>query len=49
MKWRDLDLTTPAILAVVLGLMVAGYLIFPWALRQASYQACIASGRITGC
>jgi hypothetical protein len=36
-------------LAVVLAVLVAGYLLFPRLHRALSYQDCIASGRITGC
>jgi len=36
-------------LAVVLVVLGAGYLLFPWLHKVMSYQDCIASGRITGC
>jgi hypothetical protein len=36
-------------LALVLGVMLGGYYLFPWLLRAMRYQDCIASGRITGC
>ncbi|MCB4820952.1 hypothetical protein [Roseicella aerolata] len=36
-------------LAIILAVLLAGYVLFPWLLRAMSYQDCIASGRITGC
>jgi hypothetical protein len=46
---RRQDLLPMIGLAVVLAVLVAGYLLFPWLHRAMSYQDCIASGRITGC
>jgi hypothetical protein len=46
---RRPDLVTPLVLALVAALAVAGYLVFPWALRIAQHEACIARGQITDC
>jgi hypothetical protein len=46
---RRPDLLTPLALALILALSVAGYLLFPSALRFAHHHACIASGRSTDC
>ena len=46
---RRPDLVTPLVLALVAALAVAGYLVFPWALRIAQHEACMARGQITDC
>ena len=46
---RRPDLVTPLVLALVAALAVAGYLVFPWALRIAQHEACIARGQMTDC
>ncbi|MDB5374163.1 MAG: hypothetical protein JWP04_2805 [Belnapia sp.] len=43
------DLLALVAMAIILLVLVGGYLIFPWLQQLVGYQDCVASGRITGC
>lgn len=43
------DLLSLIALAVILLVLVGGYLVFPWLQQVVGTQDCLASGRITGC
>jgi hypothetical protein len=46
---RRPDLLAPLAIVLILALGLAGYWLFPAALRFAQHHACIASGRSTDC